>query len=173
MHQPNSKHVQKKTIFNAEFAGPCQKEGKGCQTWFQVHWQKEKRQILIQEDLWKIFYDWWGASSIPYFNPDSYRFFPISSFRDWYCVSLMGSLQWAGTSSGFGRRRKLDAFWGIFLIYLLLVADGLRMGEQAELLCRVDFPLYAIASVGLFLLCHRLGQLYFQVSFVIVSLPLC
>ena len=70
--------------WNAGFAGPCQEEREGCQTWLQVHWKKEKRQILKQQNLWKIFYDWLGALSIPYFDPDS-RFMQIfsniSSFR--------------------------------------------------------------------------------------------
>ena len=62
--------------WNAGFAGPCQEEREGCQTWFQVHWQKEKRQILKQQILRKIFYDNWCLFHTSIQIPDSCRFFP-------------------------------------------------------------------------------------------------
>ena len=52
------------------------------------------------------------------------------------------------------------------LINYLLVADGLRMGEQAELLCRVDFPLYAIASVVFFYAIAISGFFYYAIASV-------
>ena len=126
---------------------------------------------FVKDFLWLM-----GSFVHPVLQSRFIQIFSNIQFQRLVLRLVNGSLEWAGTSRDFGRRRRNGCMLivGFFLrktfFNYLLVADRLRMGEQAELLCRVDFPLYAIASVS-FNLCHCFGWFYFHVSFVF--LPSC